>query len=202
MPAHPRKPNSVAVDALVVLPVIRRLIDELSLRLLVDRLPVAIHYPPRWRFPLYPPPAQIDPPIIKSNDRDENIPPFPVPTSPNSIGTRTHSKSASVPAVQLPPLSTTKQTLRTPSVASSRPTRVIKLPANPPFPATKSQNPSLSCLSTLTSTSYAASLSISSQVISRKSVMLSLRPPFGVPPALILNLHYHQRYRPLQIGAR
>ena len=57
----PEETDSVAVVALVVLPVIRRLIDELSLRLLVDRLPVAIpihtlaiHYPQRRRFLLYP----------------------------------------------------------------------------------------------------------------------------------------------------
>ena len=58
--------------------------------------------------PALPTPAQTDLPIIKSNGKDENIPPFPAPMSRNSIKTRTHSKSASVPAVQLPPLSTTK----------------------------------------------------------------------------------------------
>ena len=41
-PAHPRKPNSVAVVVLVVLPVNRRLIDGLSQCPLVDSLPVAV----------------------------------------------------------------------------------------------------------------------------------------------------------------
>ena len=59
-PAYPRKPNSVAAVALVVPPVIRRLIDGLSQRPLINRLPVAvpihtlaIHHPQRRRFRPY-----------------------------------------------------------------------------------------------------------------------------------------------------
>ena len=137
---------------------------------------------PPTAVPNFPIPSTLtrtDPPILKPNGVDENIPPLPVlPIATIHRSTKTHRKSASVPAVQPRPLSTTKQILRPPSVASSRPTRAIKSPANLPVPITKPRNPSLSRLSTSTTTSNIAS-STSSQVPSCKSVTLASRPPFG-----------------------
>ena len=92
--APPPEVNFIAAVAFVVLQEIPRLINGLSHHLSVQVISVtvlmytsAIHRPQRWRFP-------------KLNGMNENIPPPPVPPSRNSI--KTHHKSTSLLAVQLP----------------------------------------------------------------------------------------------------